>query len=170
MTVQKNRPSGLVAIDREMARQHADAIASFQDNAVMATKIAASMRRTGRLLLLGMGGSHAVGRAVEPLYRAHGIDAIALPLSEQLGQPLPLAGRTVLVTSQSGESAEVVRWFSEAGTDAETFGLTLKNASFLAPNCAMPGWRRRHRACLRRDPQPDRHLRLASRDPGGARR
>ena len=102
MTVPKDRPFGLAAIDREMARQHSDAIASFQDNAVMATKIATSIRRSGRLLLLGMGGSHAVGRAVEPLYRAHGIDAIALPLSEQLGQPLPLAGRTVVVTSQSG--------------------------------------------------------------------
>ena len=98
----------------------------------MATKIAASIRRSGRLLLLGMGGSHAVGRAVEPLYRAHGIDAIALPLSEQLGQPLPLAGRTVLVTSQSGESAEVVRWFAEAGAASDTFGLTLESASFLA--------------------------------------
>lgn len=132
MTVQKDRPFGLAAIDREMARQHSDAIASFQDNAVMATKIAASIRRSGRLLLLGMGGSHAVGRAVEPLYRAHGIDAIALPLSEQLGQPLPLAGRTVLVTSQSGESAEVVRWFAEAGAVSDTFGLTLESASFLA--------------------------------------
>lgn len=132
MTVQKPRPSGLAAIDREMARQHTDAIASFQDNAVMATKIATSIRRTGRLLLLGMGGSHAVGRAVEPLYRAHGIEAIALPLSEQLGQPLPLAGTTVLVTSQSGESAEVVRWFAEAGAASDTFGLTLERASFLA--------------------------------------
>lgn len=132
MTVQKPRPSGLAAIDREMARQHTDAIASFQDNAVMATKIATSIRRTGRLLLLGMGGSHAVGRAVEPLYRAHGVEAIALPLSEQLGQPLPIAGRTVLVTSQSGESAEVVRWFAEAGAASDAFGLTLESASFLA--------------------------------------
>ena len=132
MTTGKSRPAGLMAIDREMARQHADAIASFEHNAAMAAKVAASIRRSGRLLLLGMGGSHAVGRAVEPLYRALGIDALALPLSEQLGQPLPLAGRTVLVTSQSGESAEVVRWFSEAGGTADVFGLTLEGASFLA--------------------------------------
>ncbi|TIU22805.1 MAG: aminotransferase, partial [Mesorhizobium sp.] len=59
------------------------------------------------------------------------IDAIAMPLSEQLGQPLPLAGKTVLVTSQSGESAEVVRWFSEPGQRADTFGLTLEAGSFL---------------------------------------
>ena len=125
------RPSGLAAIDREMARQNGDALASFEQAGAAAGKIAASLKRTGRLLLLGMGGSHAVGRAVEPLYRAHGIDAVALPLSEQLSQPLPLAGRTVLVTSQSGESAEVVRWFAEAGGVPDTFGLTLEAGSFL---------------------------------------
>jgi fructoselysine-6-P-deglycase FrlB-like protein len=127
----KDRPAGLAAIDREMARQHEDALSSFEQASGTAEKIAASLKRTGRLLLLGMGGSHAVGRAVEPLYRAHGIDAIAVPLSEQLGQPLPLEGRTVLVTSQSGESAEVVRWFSEAGDVPDTFGLTLEEKSFL---------------------------------------
>ena len=132
MTATRSRPAGLVAIDREMARQHADARASFENNAAMAANVAASIRKTGRLLLLGMGGSHAVSRAVEPLYRALGIDALALPLSEQLGQPVPLDGKTVLVTSQSGESAEVVRWFAEAGSVADVFGLTLEGGSFLA--------------------------------------
>ncbi|MDX8530346.1 SIS domain-containing protein [Mesorhizobium sp. VK25A] len=131
MTAEKKRPAGLVAIDREMARQHEDALASFESNRVAAAEVAASIRKNGRLVLLGMGASHAVARAVEPLYRAHGIDAIALPLSEQLGQPLPLEGRTVLVTSQSGESAEVLRWFAETGNRAETFGLTLEKGSFL---------------------------------------
>ncbi|WP_296738391.1 SIS domain-containing protein [Mesorhizobium sp.] len=131
MTVERSRPAGLVAIDREMARQYTDALASFKNNGDAAAKVAASIRKNDRLILLGMGASHAVARAVEPLYRAHGIDAIALPLSEQLGQPLPLAGRTVLVTSQSGESAEVVRWFSETREHADTFGLTLEGASFL---------------------------------------
>lgn len=132
MTAEKPRPAGLVAIDREMARQHADARASFENNAAIAANVAASIRKTGRLLLLGMGGSHAVGRAVEPLYRALGFDTLALPLSEQLGQPVPLAGRTALVTSQSGESAEAVRWFAEAGSTADVFGLTLEGGSFLA--------------------------------------
>ncbi|MER8490722.1 SIS domain-containing protein [Mesorhizobium australicum] len=134
MIADKERPAGLTAIDREMARQHADARASFENNAAMAADVAASIGKTGRLLLLGMGGSHAVGRAVEPLYRALGIDALALPLSEQLGQPLPLADRTVLVTSQSGESAEVVRWFAQAGGSSDVFGLTLEGGSFLARN------------------------------------
>lgn len=129
---EKNRPAGLAAIDREMARQNADALASYHGAQPMAERVAASLRRTKRLLMLGMGGSQAVGRAVEPLYRALGIDAVAIPLSEQLGQPLPLAERTVLVTSQSGESAEVLRWFAETGRTADTFGLTLAANSSLA--------------------------------------
>lgn len=132
MTITTTRPAGLIAIDAEMARQHKEAIATFASVRESAGKAAASLRRTGRLLLLGMGGSHAVGRMVEPLYRARGIDAIAIPLSEQLGQPLVTDGRTVFVTSQSGESAEVVRWFEETGGTAETFGLTLEGSSFLA--------------------------------------
>ncbi|WP_184378497.1 SIS domain-containing protein [Rhizobium sp. BK619] len=132
MTTERTRPAGLAAIDREMARQHADALASYEAVTPMAEKAAASLEKTGRLLLLGMGGSHAVNRAVEPLYRALGIDAVALPLSEQLGQPLPIDGRTIFVTSQSGESAEVLRWFEETGGTQETFGLTLEATSFLA--------------------------------------
>ncbi|MBB3161002.1 fructoselysine-6-P-deglycase FrlB-like protein [Rhizobium laguerreae] len=132
MTEERTRPAGLAAIDREMARPHADAITSYEAAQPMAARAAASLKKTGRLLLIGMGGSHAVNRAVEPLYRALGIDAVALPLSEQLGQPLPIAGRTIFVTSQSGESAEVVRWFSETGGTEETFGLTLEGNSFLA--------------------------------------
>lgn len=132
MTMQKQRPEGLVAIDREMACQFSDALVSFEDNREQAEKIAESLRKTGNLLLLGMGGSHAVGRAVEPLYRAHNIDAVAIPLSEQLGAALPIEGKTVLVTSQSGESAEVVRWFAEKKGQADIFGLTLDAGSFLA--------------------------------------
>ena len=59
----------------------------------MAGRIAGAIRETGRVLLLGMGASHAAGRAVEPLYRALGVDALALPLSEQLYAPLPVGGR-----------------------------------------------------------------------------
>jgi fructoselysine-6-P-deglycase FrlB-like protein len=132
MSTNDNRPAGLKAIDREMARQHTDAIASYEGAANMAAKVAKSLRSTGRLLLLGMGGSHAVSRAVEPLYRALGVEAIAVTLSEQLGQPLSLDGRTVLVTSQSGESAEVLRWFAETGGTPDTFGLTLEAGSSLA--------------------------------------
>lgn len=130
MTTAHDRPAGLSAIDREMARQHSDALATYAKADAQA--LAGSIRRTGRLLMLGMGGSHATARMVEPLYRDLGIDALALPLSEQLGAPLPLAGRTVIVTSQSGESAEVIRWFGEAPRGADVFGMTLGDGSALA--------------------------------------
>ncbi|MEX6505356.1 SIS domain-containing protein [Jiella sp. M17.18] len=125
------RSAGLAAIDREMARQGEDALASFEAGRETAGQIAASLRRTGRLLMLGMGGSHAVGRAVEPFYRALGIAAVALPLSEQLVSPLPADATTILLTSQSGESGEVLRWLREGGATPDTFGLTLEAGSTL---------------------------------------
>lgn len=130
MTEANIKPAGLLAIDREMARQHGDAIATYEK--ADARALAESIRRTGRLLMLGMGGSHAVARMVEPLYRDLGIDALALPLSEQLGAPLPLAGRTVIITSQSGESAEVLRWFGTEPGRRDVFGMTLEGGSSLA--------------------------------------
>lgn len=124
------KPAGLLAIEAEMARQGVDALASHDGAGPVADAVAASLRRTGRLALLGMGASHAVGRMVEPLYRDLGIDAVALPLSEQLGGGLPLGDRTVILASQSGESAEVVRWLRDARA-GETFGMTLDGASTL---------------------------------------
>jgi fructoselysine-6-P-deglycase FrlB-like protein len=64
MTMTTTRPEGVRAIEREMARQHADALASFRANGEMAAKAAASLKRTGKLLLLGMDGSFA---AISPL-------------------------------------------------------------------------------------------------------
>lgn len=125
------KPVGLVAIEAEMARQGADALASFRAAGDVAKRVADSLRRTGRLVMLGMGASQAVNRAVEPLYRDLGLDAVALAMSEQLGMGLPLDGRTVLVASQSGESAEVVRWLATA-RGGEAFGMTLDADSTLA--------------------------------------
>lgn len=122
----------LAALYSEMGRQTGDSEASILAARPRASEIADALRRTGRLILLGMGGSHAVGRIVEPLYRARGIDAIAVPLSEQLIQPLPLEGRTVIVTSQSGESAEVLRWFRDNQLFESCFGMTMEPSSSLA--------------------------------------
>jgi len=126
--------AGLAAIEAEMARQAADAVMSVGTAGARAAEIAALLRKTPRLLLLGMGASHAAGRIVEPLYRGLGIDAVALPLSEQLTAPLPLAGKVVLVASQSGESAEVVRWLGggAGAAGAVVFGMTLDGSSTLA--------------------------------------
>lgn len=125
-------PPGLAAIESEIARQRDDARSSFRAAQERAGGIAASVRRTGRLVLLGMGASHGLNRAVEPLFRNLAVDAVAIPLSEQLDHPLPIAGCTVIVTSQSGESGEVVRWLREACLHAECFGMTLDAGSTLA--------------------------------------
>lgn len=119
-------------IHDEMDRQLRDSRDSIAQAGDTSGKIAESIRRNGRLVLLGMGGSHAVGRALEPCYRALGIQAVALPLSDQLDKPLPLEGWTAIVTSQSGESAEVLRWFSGADVPEESFGLTMEAESSLA--------------------------------------
>ena len=97
-----------------------------------ADALAVAIRSTGRLLLLGMGASHAAGRIVEPFYRRLGIDAVAIPLSEQLTAPLPLGDKTVIVTSQSGESAELIRWLEVAGKRDGVYGMTLDPHSTLA--------------------------------------
>lgn len=127
-----SKGAGLVAIEREMGRQAEDALNSFAAAREQAQAVAVSIRSTGRLLLLGMGASHAAGRIVEPIYRRLGIDAVALPLSEQLTAPLNISDKTVTVTSQSGESAEVVRWLEEVGPREGVFGLTLDPNSTLA--------------------------------------
>lgn len=123
---------GLTAIEREMSRQKDDARQSFLDAHDLARAVATSVRQSGGLLLLGMGASHGLNRAVEPLFRNLGIDAVAIPLSEQLDHPLSTAGRSVIVTSQSGESAEVVRWLRESSPHKDSFGLTMDAGSSLA--------------------------------------
>lgn len=125
------KPQGLIAIEAEMARQPEDALRTLDRVDPIADDLASSISRKRRLLMLGMGASHAANRAVEPLYRALGIDATALPISEQLTSPLPVEEATVLLASQSGESAEILRWLKTARGGAP-FGLTLDPASTLA--------------------------------------
>ncbi len=134
MTMRTAGP-GLLALRAEMARQHQDALDSYDGNGEIAATIAGALRRNRRLVLLGMGASHAVNRMVEPTYRALGIQAISLPLSEQLYAPLDLADSVVIVTSQSGESVEVHRLFSALGRHDSVFGLTLEGGSTLAQSC-----------------------------------
>ena len=125
-------PTGLELIRAEMARQHGDALASLSSNQAAAQRLADSLRRTRRLVLLGMGGSHYVNRMAEPLYRAQGIDATALVVSEVLRAPLPAQARTVLLTSQSGRSGEIVHYLGRAPEQEERFGMTLDAESPLA--------------------------------------
>lgn len=76
----------------------------------VARAIAQALPESRRLLLLGMGGSHFAGRCAEVEYRRLGLDATALVLSEALYHPLPALPRVTLLSSQSGESGEIVRY------------------------------------------------------------
>jgi fructoselysine-6-P-deglycase FrlB-like protein len=124
--------TGLELLEAEMGRQHADALASFEGARARAAEIAESLRQTGRLLLIGMGGSHYVNRAVEPVYRALGIDATAITASELLAAPLPERRRTAILTSQSGASGEIIQLLALSQQGETRFGITLEGASPLA--------------------------------------
>ena len=123
---------GLLAIDREMARQHDDALASVEAPGELAKHVAGAMRLRRRAILLGMGGSHAVNRMAEVEYRALGIQAFAVSLSEYLYSPFDLTDSVVVVTSQSGESAEVHRALAVVSGHAACYGMTLEASSALA--------------------------------------
>ncbi|HJR20335.1 MAG TPA: hypothetical protein VJ822_01845 [Dongiaceae bacterium] len=132
MSVGNITGEGLMAIESEMARQHEDALASFDGAADLAGRIADALRSRKRVVLLGMGGSHAVNRMVEVEYRVQGIRALAVTLSEQLYSPLDLSDAVVIVTSQSGESAEVHRMLADLSGHGACYGITLEPSSALA--------------------------------------
>ncbi len=127
---------GLELLRMEMARQRADALASFHEAAGLAARIAERIRATGRLVLYGMGGSHYVNRAAEILYREAGIDATAMVMSEVLSAPLPAdRPRVAILVSQSGRSGEIVQYLGSDPGAEERFGLTLDGDSTLARTC-----------------------------------
>src|SRR5262249_26196527 len=113
-------------------RQQDDALASLAGAAEGAARIAASIRRGGRLLLVGMGASHFVNRAAEPAYRALGVDATAVTASELLAAPMPDRPRTAILTSQSGASGEILQLLKRPAGQEERFGITLEGESPLA--------------------------------------
>ncbi len=132
MTMPTGKPAGLALIETEMRRQHADSLASFAGAELSAARIAKSARLTGRLLLIGMGGSHFVNRVVEPVYRSLGLDATAIVASEILAQPLPDRPRSAILTSQSGASGEILQLLGRSAGQEARFGLTLAADSPLA--------------------------------------
>jgi len=122
--------SGLDLLEAEMVRQQADALASLGANAGMASRIAASIMTSRRLLLIGMGASHYANRMVEPLYRRLGIDAWACTAAELMHTPPPMP-RTTIFVSQSGESGEIVELLKAEAAGEDTFGMTLDASSTL---------------------------------------
>lgn len=101
--------------------------------------LAAEVRAGGELLLSGMGASLHAAEAVASLLRAQGVRAWTLPTSELLhyGASLPVA--PLLLISQSGASAEIVRLLERRPDGVH--GLTLDPGSPLAARggLVMPG-------------------------------
>jgi fructoselysine-6-P-deglycase FrlB-like protein len=120
---------GLHLMRAEMARECADALATMDGNRAVAGQVVESLRRTGRLVLYAMGGSHYVNALAEPLYRDCGIDCRAMLASDALMAPLPDAPRTALIVSQSGESGEIVELLARPAGAEERYGLTLNAGS-----------------------------------------
>ncbi|AML53341.1 SIS domain-containing protein [Falsihalocynthiibacter arcticus] len=123
--------TGIIQLRAEMARQHSDALQSLEEARAQAPEIAQALRKRGRLVLLGMGGSHWINRAVCSYYRDAGLDATAHVVSEYMRSPLP-NDPAMLVTSQSGRSGEVLRLIARGQVSPVAFGLTLEEDSPLA--------------------------------------
>lgn len=123
---------GMKQLAVETERQFADARATWEAVRPLADEHARKIETSGRLVLLGMGGSHWINRAAEPHYRAAGIDATAHVLSEYMRAPLPDRAQVCILTSQSGSSGEIVRFLESGSKAAWTVGMTLDPASALA--------------------------------------
>jgi fructoselysine-6-P-deglycase FrlB-like protein len=124
--------NGKSLIQYEMNRQYADALQSFENALPLASEIAESVKQTGRLCLLGMGGSHWVNRTAMFAYRELGIEVQAEVLSEVLFRHLPDRQRTVLLVSQSGNSGEIGSYLKSRPKNEICFGMTLNSESVLA--------------------------------------
>jgi fructoselysine-6-P-deglycase FrlB-like protein len=122
---------GLSVLRGEMIRQYLDALQSYTFAQAHAQTIAARIRATGRLFLLGMGASHSANRMVLASYRAAGIDASAEVLSEAMRAPLAAQPRVTLLVSQSGGSGEIAAYLQRQPDHADHFGLTLNTGSVL---------------------------------------
>ncbi|MBS9721925.1 aminotransferase [Tianweitania sp. BSSL-BM11] len=122
---------GLTTLRAEMARQFSDGLQSHALAHPQAVPIAARIRQTGKLLMLGMGASHWANRMALASYREAGIDAAAEVLSEAMRAPQPDRPRVTLLTSQSGNSGEIAAYLERIRDHADHVGLTLNADSTL---------------------------------------
>lgn len=127
----KTGGKGLALLHAEMARQGADAIASLVSNGEVAAELAASIARTGRLVLVGMGASHYANRMAETTWRRLGVDCRAETAGDVLLQDPPGLPRTLVLVSQSGESGEILQLLDLLPRNADLFGMTLAPKSAL---------------------------------------
>lgn len=112
------------AMLRDLAHQHRDTLRTLDSQRQAAASVADTLRQAGRATLLGMGGSHHANHIAATRLRAAGINAVAVPASEAVYAPLPQPG-PVILTSQSGGSAEVKAWLQQHGPTDVVAGLTL---------------------------------------------
>lgn len=101
--------------------------------------LAAEVGAGGELLLSGMGASLHAAEAAASLLRAQGVRAWTLPTSELLHYGADLPEAPLLLISQSGASAEIVRLLE--GRPGGVHGLTLDPGAPLAARggLVMPG-------------------------------
>ena len=101
--------------------------------------LAAEVRASGELLLSGMGASLHAAEAVASLLRQRGLRAWTLPTSELLHYGASLSVAPLLLISQSGASAEIVRLLERRPDGVH--GLTLDPGAPLAAHggLVMPG-------------------------------
>ena len=118
-----HRPS-LEMVLSECARQHADALNTTNANDAVVDTIAKKIAAAKAVTFLGMGASHHANLIAATRLRTLGFAAIAIPASEALYAPITKA-HPIVLTTQSGGSAEVVRWLAENGTASAVGGVTL---------------------------------------------
>ncbi len=124
--------SGVDDVLEECRRQHADALASCQITSHAMEDLRKSIATGNAVLLLGMGASHFVNQIAAARLRQIGISAVAMPASEALYASLPDGGVPVILASQSGGSAEVLKWLDGRGSTDNVFGVTLDPDGSLA--------------------------------------
>ena len=122
---------GLALLQAEMGRQGTDAIASLASNGAIAAELAASIARTGELVLVGMGASHHANRMAETAWRRLGVDCRAETAGDMLLHGLPVQPHTIVLVSQSGESGEILQLLDLLSRRADSFGMTLAPQSTL---------------------------------------
>ncbi len=122
---------GLEMIDIEMSRQDQDIIETLETQRDSVRRLADDIRRTGKVLLLGMGASQLVNEIFALQLRRFHIDALAMTASEFIYDPVSVDSCTVVLTSQSGESVETVKCIPLLG-DHPVFSVTLTEDSTIA--------------------------------------
>ncbi len=125
-----NDKTGIKSILFEMGTQMNDAKETYQQEESVITEFAYSIKKTGRIILLGMGASHFANKIFSFQLRKMGFFALALTASEFLYDPIPLTDEIVLLTSQSGESIETIKCLKYLDK-MNVYGITLSRESII---------------------------------------